>query len=156
MTCQWSSRINSQHPPCQVRYPQFMRSSGRMACVSAWLVVLLLLPGCNVLNPLCGSAHPVPVLNSISPTTMVFSQLPPSFVIIAMGSHFVSSSVVTFNGATLATVVTSSSQLRVTISSSMITAPGSFNVVVKTPAGNTGNLGCSSGGASSVQVLTVN
>ena len=87
---------------------------------------------------------------------MVFSQLPPGFVIIAMGSHFVSSSVVTFNGATLATVVTSSSQLRVTISSSMITAPGSFNVVVKTPAGNTGNLGCSSGGASSAQVLTVN
>jgi len=76
---------------------------------------------------------------------MVFSQLPPSFVIIAMGSHFVSSSVVVLNGATLATDVTSSSQLKATITSSMIPAPGSFSVPVKTPAGNTGNLGCSSG-----------
>jgi type IV secretory pathway TrbL component len=87
---------------------------------------------------------------------MVFSQLPPSFVIIATGSHFVSSSVVVFNGATLATAVTSHSQLTATIASSMISAPGSFNVAVKTPAGNTGNLGCSSGGTSSGQVLTVN
>jgi hypothetical protein len=38
----------------------------------------------------------------------------------------------------------------------MIPAPGSFNVTVKTPAGNTGNLGCSSGGTSSGQVLKVN
>jgi type IV secretory pathway TrbL component len=87
---------------------------------------------------------------------MVFSQLPPSFVIIATGSHFVSSSVVVFNGATLATAVTSHSQLTATIASSMISAPGSFNVAVRTPAGNTGNLGCSSGGTSSGQVLTVN
>jgi hypothetical protein len=86
---------------------------------------------------------------------MVFSQLPSSFVIIATGSHFVSSSVVFFNGATLATTVTNSSQLKVTITSSMIPAPGSFNVVVKTPAGNTGDLGCSSGGTSSGRVLTV-
>jgi hypothetical protein len=38
----------------------------------------------------------------------------------------------------------------------MIPAPGSFNVAVQTPAGNTGNLGCSSGGTSSVRILTVN
>jgi hypothetical protein len=149
-----ASKVNAQ--PRQVRYTQFMPSSSRMARLSAWLVVLLLLPGCNALNPLCGSARPLPILNSISPTTMVFSQLPPSFVIIAMGSHFVSSSVVVFNGATLATSVTSSSQLKITITASMIPAPGSFNVVVKTPAGNTGDLGCSSGGASSGQTLTVN
>jgi hypothetical protein len=87
---------------------------------------------------------------------MVFSQLPPSFIITATGSRFVSSSVVVFNGGTLATGVTSSSQVTVTITSSMIPAPGSFNVVVKTPAGTTGDLGCSSGGTSSAQVLTVN
>jgi hypothetical protein len=133
-----------------------MPSFDRIVCLGACLVILLLLPGCNALNPLCGSARPVPILNSISPTTMVFSQLPPSFVVIAMGSHFVSSSVVVFNGATLATAVTSSSQLKVTITSSMIPAPGSFNIVVKTPAGNTGDVGCSSGGASSGQALTVN
>ena len=133
-----------------------MPSLPRILRLSSWLVVLVLLPGCNSINPLCGSARPVPILNSISPTTMVFSQLPPSFVIIANGSDFVSSSVVVFSGANLATVVTSHSQLTATITSSMISAPGSFNVTVKTPAGNTGHLGCSSGGTSSGQVLTVN
>jgi hypothetical protein len=133
-----------------------MPSSYRVGRLSSMLVVLLLLPGCNALNPLCGSARPVPVLNSISPTTMVFSQLPPSFVLTATGSQFVASSVVVLNSTTLATAVKSSSQLAVTIGSSMISAPGNFNVAVQTPAGNTGNLGCSSGGTSSVRVLTVN
>jgi hypothetical protein len=133
-----------------------MPSSCRIVELCFWLVMLLLLPGCNTLNPLCGSARPVPILNSISPKTMAFSQLPPTFVITATGSEFVSSSVVVFNGATLATGVTNHSQLTATITSSMISAPGSFNVVVKTPAGNTGDVGCSSGGTSSAQVLTVN
>jgi len=128
----------------------------RVVFRSLGLVVLLLLLGCNALNPLCGSARPAPTLNSISPTTMVFSQLPPSFALTATGGHFVSSSVVVFNGASLATTVVSSSELTVNITSSMIAAPGSFNVVVQTPAGNSGNLGCSSGGTSSSQVLTVN
>jgi hypothetical protein len=138
------------------RILQIIPSSCRIVRLCSWLVVLLLLPGCNTLNPLCGSARPVPILDSISPKTIVFSQLPSSFVIIATGSHFVSSSAVVFNGATLATTVTSSSQLRVTITSSMIPAVGSFNVVVKTPPGNTGDLGCSSGGISRGQVLIVN
>ena len=98
----------------------------------------------------------MPSLDSISPTTMVFSQLPPSFVLTATGSHFVSSSVLVFNGATLATTVISSSELTANITSSMIPAPGIFKVMVQTPAGNTGNLGCSSGGTSSAQTLTVN
>jgi hypothetical protein len=133
-----------------------MPSSYRIVRLCAWLVVLLLLPGCNTLNPLCGSARPAPILNSISPKTMAFSQLPSTFVITATGSDFVSSSVVVFNGATLATGVTNHSQLTATITSSMIPAAGSFNVVVKTPAGNTGDVGCSSGGTSRAQVLTVN
>lgn len=133
-----------------------MPSFRRIVRRCSWLVVLSLLPGCNTLNPLCGSARPVPILNSISPKTMAFSQLPPTFVITANGRDFVSSSVVVFNGATLATGVTNHSQLTATITSSMISAPGSFNVVVKTPAGNTGDVGCSSGGTSSAQVLTVN
>ena len=132
-----------------------MPSCCRIVRLCSWLVVLLLLPGCNSLNPLCGSARPVPILNSISPKTMAFSQLPSTFVITATGSDFVSSSVVVFNSATLATGVTNHSQLTATITSSMISAPGSFNVVVKTPAGNTGDVGCSSGGTSSGQVLTV-
>jgi hypothetical protein len=86
---------------------------------------------------------------------VVFSELPPSFVITATGSHFVSSSVVVFNGDSLATTVFSTSQLTATITSSMIPTPGSFNVVVQTPGGTTGDLGCSSGGTSGGQVLTV-
>jgi hypothetical protein len=119
------------------------------------LLLLSQVLGCNSLNPLCGSARPSPVLDSISPTTLDFSQLPSSFVLTETGSHFVSSSVVIFNGATLATAVISSTQLEVTITSAMIPAPGTFSVVVKTPAGNSGSLGCTSGGTSAGQVLTV-
>jgi hypothetical protein len=133
-----------------------VKFSRRIVGLSSFLLVLLLLAGCNAINPLCGSARPQPVLTSISPTTMAFSKLPSSFVLTATGSQFVSSSVVVFNGATLATVVTSHSQLTATVMSSMISAPGNFNVTVKTPAGTTGDLGCSSGGTSSGQVLTVN
>ena len=42
------------------------------------------------------------------------------FVITATGSNFVSSTVMVFNGATLATDVTNHSQLTATITSSMI------------------------------------
>jgi hypothetical protein len=133
-----------------------MSPSNRFGHLSLLLVVLWLLLGCNALNPLCGSSRPVPVLNSISPATVVFAQLPPSFVLTATGSQFVASSLVVFNGATLATSVDSSSQATVTINSSMIPAPGSFNVAVQTPEGNSGSLGCASGGTSGVRVLTVN
>lgn len=128
----------------------------RLALQNWWLVALLLLPGCNALNPLCGSARPSPSLKSISPTTMVFAQLPPSFVLTATGGHFVASTVIVFNGTTIATTVVSSSQLTATVTSSMIPATGSFKVVAQTPSGNSGNLGCSSGGTSGAQTLTVN
>ena len=131
-------------------------SFGRSCRVGGVIVALLLLPGCNALNPLCGSSRPVPVLNSISPSTLTFAQLPPSFTLTANGSKFVSSSVVVFNGSTLSTSVNSSSVLTVTITSAMIPAAGKYNVQVHTPAGTTGDLGCSSGGDSSVLVLTVN
>jgi len=150
---QRSWRVSSS---TQNQYHEVVPSSRRVGRLGALLVVLLLLPGCNALNPLCGSARPVPILNSISPTSVIFSQLPPSFVLTATGSQFVSSSVLVFNGATLVTTVKSSSQLTVTISSSMIPAPGSFNVAVQTPAGNSGDVGCSSGGTSSARVMTVN
>ena len=119
------------------------------------LVLLLLLPGCNSLNPLCGSARPAPVLDSVSPTTIAFSQLPSSFSLTLTGSHFVSSSVIVFNGTTLPTTVVSSSQMTATITSSMISGPGSYSIQAQTPAGTTGDVGCSSGGTSSTLTLTV-
>lgn len=126
----------------------------KSALQSSWLVALLLLTGCNALNPLCGSARPSPSLSSISPTTMAFSQLPSTLT--ATGGHFVASSVILLNGTPLATTVVSSSQLTATVTSSMAPAAGNYKVEVQTPSGNTGNLGCSSGGTSSAQTLTVN
>lgn len=144
-------------PPMPPSLPsQLMLSWCHISFRGLWLVLLLLLAGCNALNPLCGSARPTPSLESISPSTIVFSKMPPSFIMTVTGSHFVASSVVVFNGATLVTTAISSSELTVNITSSMIPAAGSFKVVVQTPAGNTGDLGCSSGGTSSSLFLTVN
>jgi hypothetical protein len=119
------------------------------------LAMLVLLSGCNSLNPLCGSTRPVPVLTSVSPTTIAFSQLPATLSLILTGSQFVSSSVVVFNGTTLPTTVNSKSQLTATVTSSLITGPGSYSVQVQTPAGNSGDFGCSSGGKSTTLTLSV-
>jgi hypothetical protein len=119
------------------------------------LPLLVLLAGCNSLNPLCGSARPAPVLSSVSPTTIVFSQLPATVSLTLTGNQFVSSSVVVFNGTTVSTTVNSASQMTATVTSSLITGPGSYNVQVQTPAGNSGDLGCSSGGNSATLILTV-
>ena len=128
----------------------------RFGSVSSLPVVLLFLLGCNALNPLCGSARAVPTLTSISPSTIVFSQLPPTFVLTAAGSQFVSASVIVFNGTILATTVKSGSQATASYCLFYDFRAGTFNVDVQTPGGNSGNLGCSSGGTSSVRVLTVN
>ena len=121
----------------------------------ALLVLLLALPGCNALNPLCGSARPAPVISSLSPSTATFAQVQQGFPLVVTGSRFVVSSVVVVNGTTLSTTITSSTQLQVTVTSAVITAPGAANVVVHTPAGNTGNVGCTSGGTSKTLVLTI-
>lgn len=133
-----------------------MRSSFRIGRLSSVLIVPLVLLGCNALNPLCKSARPSPDLTSISPTTVDFSQLPSPFIITATGSHFVASSEAIFNGTIYAATVVSSTQLTVTIPSSAITAPGGFSIEIRTPAGNSGDLGCTSGGTSKGQLLTVN
>jgi hypothetical protein len=118
-------------------------------------LILSLLPGCNTLNPLCGSARPKPVISSISPSSIPFAQVMPTFDLTVNGSKFVAASVVSFNGATLPTTVNSSIKLTVTLTSSMIPGPGAYQVAVHTPSGNTGDLGCDSGGNSSTLVLTI-
>ena len=126
-----------------------------------WLVVgllsVLLLAGCNnTLNPLCGSARPAPLIGSLSPSTISFSDVQQGAVLTVNGSQFVASSVVLINGQPLSTIVASSQQLKVTLSTGVILGPGAVNVSVMTPSGNTGNVGCTSGGKSSVLVLNVN
>jgi len=123
--------------------------------LSALLLALLVLQGCNALNPLCRSARPAPVIGSLSATTITFAQVQQGFLLTVNGSEIVSSSVVVINGTTLTTQVISNQQLQVTITTALITGPGPANVTINTPSGNTGYLGCSSGGTSQTLVLTI-
>jgi hypothetical protein len=131
------------------------RISDFLRPLSALLLALLVFQGCNALNPLCGSARPAPIIGSLSASTITFAEVQQGFLLIVNGSQFVSSSVVVINGTTLSTKVTSSQQLQVAITTALISAPGTASVTVKTPSGNSGDLGCTSGGTSRALVLTV-
>jgi hypothetical protein len=117
--------------------------------------ILIALPACNSLNPACGSARPAPTITSLSASTITFAQLRQGFVLNVNGSQFVSSSVGVVNGISLATLVISSTQLQVTLTTAVISAAGTAKVTVNTPAGTSGDLGCSSGGTSAALVLTI-
>ena len=124
-----------------------------------WLVALavLFVPGCsNTLNPFCGSSRPVPMIGSLSPTTVSFSAVQHGTTLTVNGSQFVSASEVEINGTALSTTVVSSTQLKVTLTTGIISKPESVKVNVLTPSGNSADLGCSSGGKSSVLMLTIN
>jgi len=140
-------------------YHSFMQSSAsRLRPLSRLLlgvVAVLFFPGCNAINPLCGSARPAPTISSLSPATIQFSQVQQSTVLTVNGSEFVSASVVVINGTVLPTTVVSNQQLQVTITTELISGPGTANVAVNTPSGNSGDLGCASGGTSGTLVLTI-
>jgi hypothetical protein len=87
---------------------------------------------------------------------MSFAQVQQGTSLIVNGSQFAPSSEVVINGKTLGATVISAQQLSVMITTSLITAPGSVKVTVHTPGGNSGDLGCSSGGDSSALLLTIN
>ena len=123
--------------------------------LSALVLALLVLQGCNALNPLCGSARPVPVIGTLSVSTITFAQVQQGVLLTVNGSQFVSSSVVVINGVTLSTQILSNQQLQVTITTNLISAPGTADVTVRTPSGNSGDLGCTSGGTSRMFVLTI-
>ena len=124
----------------------------------AALLALLFLPGCgnNTLNPLCGGARPAPLIASLSPSTMTFAEVQQGHTLIVNGSHFVAASQVVINTTPLSATVVSAEQLKVTLSSDVISGPGTVKVSVVTPSGNSGDVGCTSGGTSSVLVLTIN
>jgi hypothetical protein len=123
--------------------------------LSAVVVASLLFQGCNALNPLCGSARPAPIIGSLSASAITLAEVEPGFVLNVYGAQFVSSSVVVVDGMKLSTVVTSSTQLQATITTTVISAPGTADVAVYTPSGNSGDLGCTSGGTSGNLVLTI-
>ncbi len=123
----------------------------------AALLALVFHPGCNnALNPLCGSSRPAPLIGSLAPSSMSFAQVQQGTLLIVNGSQFAPSSEVVINGKTLGATVISAQQLSVMITTSLISAPGSVKVTVHTPGGNSGDLGCSSGGDSSALLLTIN
>ena len=121
----------------------------------AALFALFFLAGCGTSNPICGSSRPKPLIGSLSPSTMDFAQVQQGAVLTVMGSQFVASSVVVINGQTLSTTVVSTQELQVPITTGLVSGPGTLNVFVQTPGGNSGDIGCASGGSSSVLVLTI-
>ena len=131
------------------------QSAGPGWTLSGLLLALLLLPGCQALNPLCGSSRPAPSIASLSVSTITFAEVQQGFLLSVKGNNFVSSSVVLINGTTVSTTVKSSQQLQVTITTALIAGPGNANVTVNTPSGNSGDLGCTSGGTSSALQLTI-
>ena len=143
--------------PCNLNNMRYSmnRIHASLRLLSALLLAILVLQGCNALNPLCGSARPAPSISSLSATTITFTQVQQGFLVTVNGSHIVSPSVVVINGTTLLTQVVSSSQLQVTLTTAIITGPGAASVAIKTPSGNSGNLGCSSGGTSHALTLTI-
>ena len=124
------------------------------ACLLALAVSIL---GCNnTLNPLCSSARPAPLIGSLSPSTMTFAQLQQGQTLTINGSNFVSSSEVMINSTPLGANIVSPQVMTVNLTTDVITGPGQVKVMVQTPSGNTGDLGCTSGGKSSALMLTVN
>ncbi len=129
------------------------RSGLSLACL---LVLALSILGCNnTLNPLCASARPAPLIGSLSPSSLTFAQVQQGATVTVNGSQFVSSSQVLINTTPISATVVSSTQMKVKITTGVISAPGQVKVEVQTPSGNTGDLGCTSGGNSSALMLTV-
>jgi hypothetical protein len=121
----------------------------------AMLFGSLFLTGCGVHNPFCGSARPVPVLDSLAPNPASFAQVEQGLLLTVDGSHFYSESIVLWNGEALSTTVMSSTQLRITVTTTQMPSPGSAQIVVHTPPNLAGDLGCDSGGDSQASTFTV-
>jgi heme-binding NEAT domain protein len=86
---------------------------------------------------------------------MTLAQAQQGATLTVNGSHFVSSSQIVINSTALAANVVSANQLTIKLGADVISGPGSVKIKVHTPSGNSGDLGCSSGGDSSVLVLTI-
>ncbi|HXY52734.1 MAG TPA: IPT/TIG domain-containing protein [Terriglobales bacterium] len=121
------------------------------------LCVVLFLSGCNnTLNPLCGSARPAPLIGSVAPSSVSFSQVEEGVMLTISGNNFVSASEVVISGKALGATVVSSQKLTILLTTGVISGPGTVGVSVLTPSGNSGDVGCTSGGQSSTLMLTVN
>src|SRR5205807_6536586 len=97
----------------------------------AGLFALFTLSGCNnTLNPFCGSARPAPLIGSLSPSTVTFAEVQQGVMLTVDGSHFVAASQVMINTTPLGATVVSDQQLKIKISSDVISGPGTVKVRV--------------------------
>jgi hypothetical protein len=87
---------------------------------------------------------------------MSFADVQDGATLSVNGSNFVSSTEVVINSTPISATVVSDSLLKVKLSTAEISAPGQVKVMAQTPSGNSGDLGCTSGGTSSALMLTVN
>jgi hypothetical protein len=129
--------------------------SASLRTFSSLLFAMLILQGCNALNPLCGSARPSPSISSLSDTSITYAQVREGFILTVNGGDILASSVVEINGTAVASQVLSKTQMQVTLTSTLITGPGTATVSINTPSGNSGNEGCVSGGTSHALTLTI-
>jgi hypothetical protein len=121
------------------------------------VLALLTAAGCsNAINPFCGNSRPAPLIGSITPSTVSFAQVQQGVLLTVNGSNFVPASEIVVNDKTLAAKAISAQQLQITLNTDVISGPGAVKIKVTTPAGNSGDVGCSSGGTSTALVLTVN
>jgi hypothetical protein len=136
---------------------RFRSSVLPFSCLLAAVALVFAIVGCNnTFNPLCASSRPAPVIGSLSPATVPFTQVQNGTTLTISGSNFVSSTQVMIGSKPLSATVISPTKLTVKVNTGVIPGPGTVKVAVDTPAGNTGELGCTSGGKSSALTLTVN
>lgn len=128
----------------------------RLSLASLLAVAFLSTACSNTLNPFCGSSRPAPLIGSLSPSTVSFAQVQQGVALTVNGNNFVSSSELVINGKTLGAQVVSGQQMKIQLTTGVIAGPGTVPVKVLTPSGNSGDLGCTSGGTSSALTLTVN
>jgi|SRR5882672_52282 len=105
------------------------------------LFAIMFLAGCGALNPFCGSARPKPLLTSLAPNPVALSQVQQGLLLTVNGSHFYANSIILWNGAALPTTVLSTTQMQATITTTQISAPGTAQISVHTPANLSGDLG---------------
>jgi hypothetical protein len=90
--------------------------------------------------------NPVPNLGSIFPTNAVAGST--DLVLTVTGTNFTSSSLVQFNGTSLATTYVSVTSLTATIPKALLISPGTANITVVSPAPG--------GGTSTAKTFTIN
>jgi hypothetical protein len=87
---------------------------------------------------------------------VTFAQVQDGVLLTVNGSHFVSSSEIMINSTALGATIVSDQELQLKLTPDVISGPGTVKVSVVTPSGNSGDVGCTSGGTSSVLILSVN